>query len=90
MPREACTEGFRATVSGKMIERVVFSLDGKSIGSRTGSPFAMSMRAAPGAHQVRVRVTFKDSTPAKTVTLPYRACAAALLSPPGGPSTFTG
>ena len=90
VPREACTEGFRATVNGKMIERVVFSLDGKSIGSRTGSPFAMSMRAAPGAHQVRVRITFKDSTRAKTVTLPYEACAAALLSPPGGPSTFTG
>jgi hypothetical protein len=73
-----------------MIERVVFSLDGKSIGSRTGSPFAMSMRAAPGTHQVRVRVTFKDSTRAKTVTLPYEACAAALLSPRSGPSTFTG
>jgi hypothetical protein len=90
VPRDACTEGFRAAVRGKMIERVVFSLDGKSIGSRTGSPFAMSMRAAPGAHQVRVRVTFKDSTRAKTVTLPYKACAAALLSPRGGPSTFTG
>jgi hypothetical protein len=90
VPRDACTEGFRAAVKGKMIERVVFSLDGKSIGSRTGSPFAMSMRAAPGAHQVRVRITFKDSTRAKTVTLPYRACAAALLSPRGGPSTFTG
>ena len=90
VPREACTEGFRAAVSGKMIERVVFSLDGKSIGSRTGSPFAMSMRAAPGAHQVRVRITFKDATRAKTVTMPYEACAAALLSPPGGPSTFTG
>jgi hypothetical protein len=89
-PRDACTEGFRVAVSGKMIQRVVFSLDGKSIGARTGSPFAMSMRAAPGAHQVRVRITFKDATRAKTVTLPYEACAAALLSPPGGPSTFTG
>ena len=88
--REACTEGFRLAVNGKMIERVVFSLDGKSIGSRTGSPFAMSMRAAPGVHQVRVRITFKDATRAKTVTVPYEACAAALLSPPGGPSTFTG
>lgn len=78
------------TVSGRMIERVVFSLDGKSIGARTGAPFAMSMRAAPGTHQVRVRITFKDATRAKTTTLPYRACAAALLSPPGGPSTFTG
>ncbi len=77
-------------VNGEMIERVVFSLDGKSIGSRTGSPFAMSMRAAPGAHQVRVRITFKDSTRARTVTLPYQACAAALLSPRSGPSSFTG
>ncbi len=89
-PREACTEGFRATVKGKMIQRVVFSLDGKAIGSRTGSPFAMSVRAAPGAHQVRVRITFKDATPAKTMTLPYRACAAALLQPHRGPSQFTG
>ncbi|HEV7615949.1 MAG TPA: ice-binding family protein [Solirubrobacterales bacterium] len=89
-PRKACTEGFRVTVSGKMIQRAVFSLDGKSVGSRSGSPFAMSLRAAPGAHQVKVRVTFKDATRAKTVTLPYRACAAVLLSPPSGPSTFTG
>jgi hypothetical protein len=89
-PREACTEGFRATVNGKMIKRVAFSLDGKSIGSRTNSPFAMSVRATPGAHQVSVRVTFTDATPAKTTTLPYRACAAALLQPRRGPSQFTG
>jgi len=89
-PREACTEGFRATVNGKMIQRVVFSLDGKSIGSRTNSPFAMSVRATPGAHQVSVRVTFTDATQAKTMTLPYRACAAALLQPRRGPSQFTG
>jgi hypothetical protein len=89
-PREACTEGFRATVNGKMIKRVAFSLDGKSIGSRTNSPFAMSVRATPGAHQVGVRVTFTDATPAKTTTLPYRACAAALLQPQRGPSQFTG
>jgi hypothetical protein len=89
-PREACTAGFRATVTGHMIKRVVFSIDGKKIGSRSGSPFAMSMRAAPGAHQVRVRVTFKDATRARTVTLPYRACAAAMLEPQNGPSTFTG
>lgn len=89
-PRDACTDGYRVAVSGKMIERVVFSLDGRSVGSRTGSPFAMSMRAAPGAHQVRVRITFRDSTRAKTVTLPYEACAAALLTPRRGPSEFTG
>lgn len=90
VPREACTEGFRAVVTGRLIKRVVFSLDGKAIGSRAGSPFAMSMRAAPGNHQVRVRITFKDSTRSKTMTMPYRACAAALLEPRNGPSNFTG
>lgn len=88
--REACTSGFRATVRGHMIKRVAFSLDGTPIGSRTNSPFAMSVRATPGAHQVSVRVTFTDATQAKTMTLPYRACAAALLQPHRGPSQFTG
>jgi len=89
-PREACTSGFRATVRGHMIKRVVFSLDGKPMGSRTNSPFAMSVRATPGAHQVSARVTFTDATHAKTMTLPYRACAAAVLQPRHGPSQFTG
>jgi hypothetical protein len=89
-PRQACTSGFRVTVSGHMIKRVVFSLDGKPIGSRTDSPFAMSVRAAPGAHQVKARVTFTDATHAKTRTLAYRACAAAVLHPRHGPSQFTG
>jgi hypothetical protein len=50
----------------------------------------MSVRAAPGAHTVSARVTFKDATHAKTMTLPYRACAAAVLHPHHGPSQFTG
>lgn len=89
-PREACTEGFRVSVHGRMIDRVGFKLDGSSIGSRAHSPFAMSVRAAPGAHTVGVRVTFKDATRAKTMTVPYRACAAAALQPRRGPSSFTG
>jgi hypothetical protein len=89
-PREACTSGFRATVRGHMIERVVFSLDGKPIGSRTNSPFAISVRATPGAHKVSARVTFTDATRVKTMTVPYRACAAAVLQPHHGPSEFTG
>jgi Ice-binding-like len=89
-PRQACTDGFHATVNGRMIDRVVFSLDGKTVLSDTNSPFAVSVRAAPGAHTVRARVTFKDSTPPKTMSFPYRACAAAVLAPPAGPSTFTG
>jgi hypothetical protein len=89
-PREVCTAGFRATVSGRKIERVVFSLDGRPIANRTSSPYAMSVRAAPGSHEIGVRITFKDATRAKTMTLPYRACAAAVLHPRHGPSSFTG
>lgn len=89
-PRNDCTAGFRATVRGRMIERVAFRLDGKQIGSRTNSPFQISVRAAPGSHQVSARVTFKDATNAKTMRFPYRACAAALLAPQPGPSQFTG
>jgi hypothetical protein len=73
-----------------MIKRVVFRLDGKRVASRTSSPYAMSVRATPGAHNVRVRITFKDATRARTKTLRYRACAAALLNPRHGPSSFTG
>ena len=89
-PREACTAGFRATVSGHRIERVVFSLDGKQIASRSDSPYAVYVKAAAGQHQVRARVTFTDATSAKTMTFPYRACAAAALRPRHGPSQFTG
>jgi hypothetical protein len=89
-PREACTSGFRATVSGRLIERVVFSLDGRRIDSQVNSPFRVFVRAAPGGHTVRARVTFKDATRAKSMTLPYRACAAAVLRPRSGPSQFTG
>lgn len=89
-PTNVCTSGFRATVRGLRIERVEFSLDGKRIDSQVRSPFEVFVRAAPGAHMVRARVTFKDATRAKTMRLPYRACAAALLSPRNGPSQFTG
>jgi len=89
-PHEGCADGFRATVRGRMIDRVAFSLDGKAIGSRANSPFQISVRATPGAHQVRARVSFKDATKDRTIRFPYRACAAALLAPQPGPSQFTG
>ena len=87
---EACTAGFTATVRGRQIRRVVFSLDGRRIASRTGAPFRVSVLAAAGRHSVTARVTFKDATRAKTLKLRYRACAAAVLQPRRGPSRFTG
>jgi hypothetical protein len=89
-PRDACTEGFRATVSGKKIERVSYSLDGTRIASRRSSPYSVYVKAPPGKHTVRAHVTFTDATRAKTMTFPYRACAAAALKPRSGPSQFTG
>ena len=89
-PRAACTAGFRAAVRGHLIRRVIFSLDGTRIASRTSSPFQVFLPAALGAHKVRARVTFKDATHAKTLTFRYRACASAVLHPRHGPSQFTG
>jgi hypothetical protein len=88
--RDTCAEGFAATVRGRLIERVVFRLDGRRISSRRNSPFRVLVPATPGAHLVRARVTFKDATRAKTMTMRYRACAAQLLQPRRGPSQYTG
>jgi hypothetical protein len=73
-----------------MIKRVVFSLDGRHVVSRFRSPFGVFVRAAPGSHRVSARVTFKDATRARTLTLRYRACASVVLRPLPGPSRFTG
>jgi hypothetical protein len=90
VPGEACTDGFTAAVRGRLIKRVVFSLDGRRISSLTRSPFTMFVWAPPGHHMVRARVTFRNATRAKTLALGYRACAAAVLQPLPGPSVFTG
>jgi hypothetical protein len=89
-PRDTCTAGFRARVRGRMIDRVVFRLDGRRISSRARSPFAVRVRARSGRHVVTARVTFEDSTRARTLRLRYRACAAAVVAPRRGPSQFTG
>jgi hypothetical protein len=89
-PAASCTTGFRASVTGAQIKRVVFSLDGKRIASRSGSPFRVLVPALSGRHNVTARVTFKDATRAKTLKLGYRACASAVRNPRNGPSQFTG
>jgi hypothetical protein len=89
-PHATCTSGFRGTVRGHLIKRVVFSLDGKRLSSLARGPYRVFVRALPGAHAVTARVTFRDATKTKTLALGYRACADAVLSPPNGPSQFTG
>lgn len=88
--RNRCTDGFRAIVRGRRIARVVFRLDGRRISIRRNSPFRVLIPATRGVHIVRARVTFKDRTRAKTMTMRYRACAAQLLRPRRGPSRYTG
>jgi hypothetical protein len=73
-----------------MIKRVVFSLDGRRIATRTKAPFSVYVQGVAGKHNVSARVTFTDSTRARTLNLGYRVCAAALRTPRPGPSQFTG
>jgi Ice-binding-like len=90
-PGPACTAGFHATVTGRMIRRVVFSLDGKRIGTKTRPAFRQYVKASAGrSHVVSARVGFKDATHSKTLKFRYRACAAQVLRPRQGPSQFTG
>ena len=47
--RAQCDDGFRAVVRGKMIKRVVFSIDGRRIVTRSSSPFrGMASRIGGG------------------------------------------
>ncbi len=90
-PPAACAAGFTATVSGVEIKHVVFGIDGKRLASRTGSPSRVHVPPAFAASGLlNARVTFKDATPARSLTLRYRACAAAVVHPLPAPSTFTG
>lgn len=86
----SCMTGFSARVRGHLVKSVVFSLDGKRIASRRRSPFQVFVKAMEGKHKIKARVSFKDATRAKTMTVAYRGCAAALLRPRRGPSQFTG
>lgn len=87
----ACNAGFTATVRGREIKRVVFTLDGKRLANLSRSPFRVHVPAAFAASgHIKARVTFKDATRAKMLNLRYRACAAAVVRPLPAPSTFTG
>ncbi|MFY9487633.1 MAG: ice-binding family protein [Solirubrobacterales bacterium] len=82
---------FRATVRGLFIRRVVFSLGNRRISTDTSSPYEASVRRFNGgSHDVRARVTFTDGTPAVTLRMRFRACAAASSQTPREPVGFTG
>ncbi len=73
----SCTAGFRATVRGRGIKQVVFSLDGKRIASRARSPFKVYVRL-PGPAQGHRSRHVQGRHPPRVLTLGYRPCAAQL------------
>ncbi len=85
---------FRVRVSGLFIRRVVFSLGSRIVATSRRSPFEALLVATGGTHRVTARVTFTDSTPATTLHMRFRACAAASRpvqpQPPRGSGGFTG
>jgi hypothetical protein len=83
---------FRASVSGPHIRRVVFRVGGHLIGTQNVAPFAMLVGRIAGSDVLEVRVTFTDSTPAKSLRMTFRACAAAKrrVLPSRGPPPFAG
>jgi hypothetical protein len=86
-PRPAqCVGGFRAVVRGLRIRRVVFSLDGRRLTTRTKSPFKVSVPSLTGVHLLIARVTFSDATRPATLRMRYRSCATARRTVP----RFTG
>ena len=98
---DRCIEGgFRVAVDGIAIRRVVFSLGGRVVATRNGSPFEALVRPAGGIQRVTARVTFTDGTPAATLGMRWRACARAARPlgasprppslPPRVPGGFTG
>ncbi len=80
--RGPCTRrSFSATVTGRRIQRVVFSLDGRRVRSDGDSPFTARISTGrSGTHRVTARVTFlSDSrTSARTLRFGFRRCAAAV------------
>lgn len=89
--REDCIDGFSLRVRGALIKSVVFRLDGRRIATQTSGPFQVYvLEPKPGRHRITARVTFSDSTRARTLRTDYRTCAADSLQPRRGPSPFTG
>ena len=89
-PHATCTSGFRATVHGKLIKRVVFTLDGKRISNLVQAPL-QRVRAGHARRASRERAgDVQGRHQGEDAALGYKACADAVLSPTTGPSAFTG
>lgn len=87
-------DNFFVVVRGLLIRRVVFSLSGRVVATRSAPPFRALVTAPRGIRTVTARVTFSDSTPEATLRLRFKVCAEVAARPPRQPSRpppgFTG
>ncbi|MDX6623152.1 MAG: hypothetical protein QOE75_1084 [Solirubrobacterales bacterium] len=81
--------GIRATVRGKRIKKVTFSVDGKRVEKSSASSRHVTVPATPGSHVVVANVTFGDGTPPKRMKFRFRI-PYPVFAPVEGPSQFTG
>ena len=68
---------FAAVVTGRSISRVVFSVDGRRVGTDTSAPFRIRIApAAAGRHTVAARVSFlgDSGTRARTLSFQFVRC----------------
>jgi hypothetical protein len=82
----ACVRGsFLARIVGRRIERVVFSLDGRTLATRTHPLFQTSGPASPGRHVLVASVTFvpASGTSPRTFVVSFTGCVPT-------PPAFTG
>jgi hypothetical protein len=75
----------KATVSGRSIKKVVFSLDGRRVKTTkgAGSYSVHSATLSTGVHRIKAKVTFKAAaqTNARTHVLTFQRCAARQVAP---------
>lgn len=82
--------GTNVVVGGHAIKKIVVSVDNEPVDSSTRGGLRTTVNGSPGWHTVTVRVTYKDSTPTKTMTFRFHVPSPAPLHPHAGPSQFTG
>jgi hypothetical protein len=89
-----CVGGrFRAVVTGTRIRRVVFTVGGRTVATRTRAPFQAWVVTRGGVHTARALVTFADATRPVRLRLVFRTCAeprAAVVGPVRRTPHFTG
>jgi hypothetical protein len=82
--------GTPISVAGRMIAKIVVKVDNRMVKTSTAPSLRMSVNGTPGIHKVTVRVSYKDKTPGETTQFRIHVPSPAPLTPPTGPSQFTG